>query len=195
VKNEDLKKSPPNMGKDIDIASISYLVRTYLLCFSTFGIILSYYYQNSSKGLLVASVVSIPFTLLIYSITNKTSEKISKLFYAGRKPTWNMQEQLQGDLQQVMFLKRQKQFPQALQKVNEILKQEPEFGEAFFLKAQILWEGYETAHGARRYLNIAKNYAPPKEYLYRWICSYQDRINDELKNKNNLKEAESLGAH
>jgi hypothetical protein len=53
-----------------------------------------------------------------------------------------------------------------LVKVNEILSQEPDFSEALFLKAQILWEGYKSAQGAKIYLDKAKDFVSPEEYLY-----------------------------
>ena len=141
--------------------------------------------------MLIASVISIPFAFVIDSITDKIGYRWSRLFHGGRKPTWTIQEKFQGDLDQVLYLKRQKQFPQALQKVNEILNQEPEFAEALFLKAQILWEGYESAQGAKRYLNKAKNLVSPEEHLYRWICGYQDSINDAVKIQANTAEGKS----
>jgi len=81
-----------------------------------------------------------------------------------------------------------------LKKVNAILNQESEFAEALFLKAQILWEGYQTATGAIRYLNMAKDFVPQEGHLYHWICSYQDMINHEVKNNKNFKEAKFLEA-
>ena len=188
MKIDGLKETFRSRLKDIDSTTISGLLRPYFISFSTFSIVLSYYYQDSSKGLLIGALISIPLALVIFGITNKTSDTLSRLFYGGRKPIWTIQEKFQSDLDQVVFLKRQKQFPQALKKVNKILNHEPEFAEALFLKAQILWEGYETANGARRYLNMAKDFVSPEGYLYRWICSYHDRINYTVENKNNLKE-------
>ncbi len=182
--NEDNQKETLRSRlKDIDRVRISFLLKIYYTCFSAFGTI--FYFMIGLTGYLIAAVISVPLALLVESVTDKISHGWGKLFYGGRKPRWTKQEQLQGDIRQVMFLKRQKQFPQALKKVNEILKKEPKFAEALFLKAQILWEGYETANGARRYLNIAKGFAPPKEYLYRWICSYYDGISGNVANKNN----------
>ena len=186
MKNYGLKEKLQSRLKDIDSADISDLLRAYFYCFYAFGAILLY--AGGLLGLLIAAVVSIPLAYLIFSITNKTGDSLSRLFYGGRKPIWTMQEKFRGILDQVMFLKRQKQFPQALQKVNEILNQEPEFAEALFLKAQILWEGYESANGARRFLNMAKEFVPPEEHLYRWIFVYQERINDEVKAQTYLAE-------
>jgi len=181
VKNDGLKEKLRSRLKDIDSADISDLLRAYFYCFYAFGAILLY--AGGLLGLLIAAVVSIPLAFLIFSITNKTGNSLSRLFYGGRKPNWTIQEKFQGDLDQVMFLKRQKQYPQALKKVNEILNQAPEFSEALFLKAQILWEGYESANGAKRYLNKAKEFVSPDGYLYRWICSYQDSIADTVETK------------
>jgi hypothetical protein len=161
--------------KDIDSALISDLLKAYLYCLMAFAPILLF--SSGLLGLLIAVVVCIPLTFLICGIADKIGNIWSRLFYGGREPAWTLQERFQCDLDQVMFLKRQKQFPQALQKVNEIIKQEPEFAEALFLKAQILWEGYESANGAVRYLTMAKDFVSPDRYLYRWICSYQDTIN------------------
>ncbi len=179
MKNNGLKEKLRSRLKDIDSTYISDLLRAYCYCLMAFGLPLAVF--GGLMGLLIAAVVNIPLAFVISSITGKAGASLGRLFYGGRKPTWTMQEKFQGDVDQVMFLKRQKQFPQALQKVNEILNQEPEFAEALFLKAQILWEGYESANGARRYLDMAKDFVSPEEHLYRWIFGYQERINDEVK--------------
>lgn len=181
-----LKEDLRYILKNIDTVDIAHFLRVYLYSLVTFGILLSL--LMGLMGLLIAPFVSMIVAFVVFIITSKAGRAFSKTFYGGRKPRWTTQEKFNGALDQVMFLKRQKQFPQALRKVNEILSQEPEFSDAFFLKAQIMWEGYESAQGAKRYLDKAKDFVSPEDYLYHWICSYQERINAELKIKTNSKE-------
>jgi tetratricopeptide (TPR) repeat protein len=173
-----LKENLWYLLKNADTDDIAHLLRAYIYIFMAFGILLLF--LRGLMGLLIAAVVSIPFAFVVSIITNKAGGALSKTFYGGRKPTWTIQEKFQSTLDQVMFLKRQKQFPQALAKVNEILSQEPDFSEALFLKAQILWEGYKSAQGAKRCLDKAKDFVPPHDHLYSWICNYDEMINDKL---------------
>lgn len=186
MKNDELKENLRYMLKNIDTADIAHFLRAYIYIFMAFGILLLF--LKGLIGLLIAVFLSIPFALVIFAIDIKTGKVISKAFYGGRKPRWTTREKFSGALDQVMLLKRRKQFPQALKKVTEILNQEPEFSDALFLKAQILWEGYESAQSAKKYLDKAKNFALPEDYLYQWIYSYQKRIDTEIKIKTNSAE-------
>lgn len=169
--------------KEIDSGDLAALLKAYCYCFVSLGVLFLLF--GGLKGLLIAVFVSIPLAFFIYLIAGIFGDIASKLFGAGRKPAWTIKERFQGDIEQAMFFKRQQQYHRALKKVNEILKHAPEFAEALFLKAQILWEGYATANGARRYLNMALNLVSPDEHLHHWINSYQNKIDFETGGENN----------
>ena len=181
MKNKNPKINFLNRLKDIDRADMAHFLRAFLYFFSAFGVILLI--MKGMFGLLIAMIVSIPLSILVCSVAALAGASTARIFYGGNKPKWNIQDRLQGDLDQVMYFKRQGQYQKAMQKVNQMLEQEPGFTEALFLKAQILWEGYDTASGANRYLDMAKKSAPTG-HLHRWILSYQESVNNRLKKQN-----------
>jgi tetratricopeptide (TPR) repeat protein len=73
---------------------------------------------------------------------------VDLLFGTGKKEQ-NLSEQMTGDLDKARFYKRKEEFDQALRIVNKVIEQDPEFPEALFLKAHIVWEGFENLGMAR----------------------------------------------
>ena len=72
--------------------------------------------------------------------------------YGGRKANWSIREQLSANLSQAKHLKGKNDFNKAIITINQALKQDPNWPEALFIKAQIVWEGFENAHAAKKYL-------------------------------------------
>ncbi|HPD55930.1 MAG TPA: hypothetical protein PKW17_01705 [Smithellaceae bacterium] len=182
MKKDKAKFKLQSLFRNIDRADIAHFLTAFLYSFSAFGVILLI--MQGLFGLLIALIVSIPLSLLVCSVAGLAGASMAKFFYVGRKPNWNRQEKFQGDLDQVIFFKRQGQYLKAMQKVNQMLEQEPGFAEALFLKAQILWEGYASVNGANRYLKMAEKCASKDATLRRCIVGYHKSINDRLKNQN-----------
>ena len=61
----------------------------------------------------------------------------------SRKAT--REERFSCEINKIKYSKREGRFDQALQMVNNLLHQYPDFPEAMLLKAQILWVGYGKA--------------------------------------------------
>jgi len=188
MKKDKAKFKLQSPFRDIDRADTAHFLRAFLYSFSAFGVILLI--MQGLFGLLIALIVSIPLSFLVCSVADLAGASTARIFYGARKPNWNRQEKFRGDLDQAIFFKRQGQYLKAMQKVNQMLEQETGFAEALFLKAQILWEGYDSANGARRYLGMAKQCASKDATLRRWIIGYQKSINDRLK-KHNYSDAGS----
>jgi len=182
MKKAGLKAKRLSRIKDIDSVAHANLLKAYCYCIITLGA--PFLLFGGLKGFLIAVFACIPLAIFINLIAGIFADLTGKLFGAGRKPSWTIKERFQSDIEQAMFFKRQQQYYRALKKVDEILNQAPEFAEALFLKAQILWEGYDTANGARRYLNMAVNCVSPEEHLHHWIHSYQNKINFESGERN-----------
>jgi hypothetical protein len=102
VKINSLKENLWYLLKNTDTDDIAHLLRAYCYCFMASGLPLVVF--RGLMGLLIAAVVSILFAFVIFIITNKTSDVLSKTFYSGRKPRWTTREKFQGALDQVMFL-------------------------------------------------------------------------------------------
>jgi tetratricopeptide (TPR) repeat protein len=96
---------------------------------------------------------------------------VNRLYGLSRKDI-TPQQRLAGELDKIRFLKREKDFDRALQLVNRVLEREPDFPEALYLKAQILWEGFENRRAAESYLDKIIQLVKEDEPLYRWASGY-----------------------
>ena len=87
-------------------------------------------------------------------------------------------------MQQARYQKMQKEYGIALRKVNEILEMDPEFPEALFLKAQILWEGFRNSDAAVPYLEkIQMVVREEQSAVRRWACSLLEDIKIVMEGK------------
>ena len=66
----------------------------------------------------------------------------------------------------------------ALVKLEDILARDPDFPEALFLKAQILWEGFQDRTAAKACLmRVIKIESDKKAMLHRWALNLHREIN------------------
>jgi tetratricopeptide (TPR) repeat protein len=99
------------------------------------------------------------------------------LIYGGGHGTWTEREQLEGDLNTVKYYKVNKKYDQALKTVNNILKRDPQFTEALFIKAQILWDGFENSAAAKASLKkIIETKKDENESIHRWASNLYDEL-------------------
>ena len=75
---------------------------------------------------------------------------------------------LNGELDAVRFLKAQKNFDKALALVNNVLAQRPDSPEAYYLKAQVLLEGFKNPWAAESYFKRAIQLADSSEPVHKW---------------------------
>ena len=79
-------------------------------------------------------------------------------------------------LDRIRFLKAKRKFDKALALVNDVLEQDPNFAEAIYLKAHVLWEGFKNPWGAeccfRKVLELTEDGEP----VHCWATSCLSRI-------------------
>jgi tetratricopeptide (TPR) repeat protein len=92
-------------------------------------------------------------------------------------------DQFAADMEKIRECKRTSHFPEALRLANNILRQDPEFPDALYLKATILWEGFGNAEGAKGCLKKIKEKVPNNETLCRWASSYYDEVMEAANTK------------
>jgi tetratricopeptide (TPR) repeat protein len=86
-----------------------------------------------------------------------------------------------GDLNVVRYHKLRNQFEDALLKIEAILAKDPDFPEALFLKAQILWEGFEDCQAAKEcLLKIIKVEPDKKAVFHRWALNFYRELSDRV---------------
>jgi hypothetical protein len=68
--------------------------------------------------------------------------------------------------------------------VNRILEIDPDFSGALFLKAQILWEGFENPTAAKGYLEkVIEMKQDKNETIHRWASNLYDELSEIEKNR------------
>ena len=142
----------------------------------TFGFFLFGY-----RGLFLSILMSLVLTPLILMISNWMGKTVTGVFYTGHRAHWTPEERFASEVDKARHLKRRGEYDQALQALNGVLREAPDFPEALYLKARILWEGFGNAPAARGNLKrIIEGNADPDSGVYRWAVS----LSDELKQKN-----------
>jgi tetratricopeptide (TPR) repeat protein len=89
----------------------------------------------------------------------------------------SLRDRFTGTLNQARFLKMSKHHDLAIRHVDEVLSADPNFPEALFVKALILWEGYQDAAAAKQYLLKAiKAELDKNATFHRWALSLYREI-------------------
>ncbi len=109
------------------------------------------------------------------------------ILYGMGRANGTFRGQFIGTLNQARFHKMSKRHDLALECVNEVLAADPDFPEALFLKAQILWEGYQDAAATKQCLIHLMKAEPDKEAsFHRWGLSLNKEIAGYERSQNEL---------
>jgi tetratricopeptide (TPR) repeat protein len=143
-----------------------------LLGYSAYGL------SGAIVGLLAAVVVSAVIGSAASVFTGKVSGGAVNAFYGLGRRTYGLRDQLAGDMNAVRHHKLFNRFDEALIIVEEVLAKDPDFSEALFLKAQILWEGFEDREAAKLCLLKIIKVEPDKEApFHRWALDLYRELN------------------
>jgi tetratricopeptide (TPR) repeat protein len=135
-------------------------------------------------GLMIAAVVSAMTGSAASIITGKISGGAINAFYGLGRRTFGLREQLAGDLNVVRHHKLFNRFDEALIKIEDVLAKDPDFPEALFLKAQILWQGFEDLKAARQcLLRIIKVEPDKKALFHRWAMNLYREMSEKAQRK------------
>jgi tetratricopeptide (TPR) repeat protein len=175
--------------KDVDSANLALTVRNAIWVFpylAVMGLIWGYLAGGPSgavAGLAVAAFVSAAIGPAASNFTGRMGEgAVNTLFGLGRRTT-GPRERMAGDLNVVRYHKLSNQFEDALLKIEEVLAKDPDFAEALFLKAQILWEGFEDRQAAKECLVKIIKVEPDKNAVFRrWALNFYREMSNECLN-------------
>jgi tetratricopeptide (TPR) repeat protein len=135
-------------------------------------------------GLIIAAAVSSAIGTASSIFTGQVSDSAINIFYGLGRRTIGPREQLAGDLNVVRHHKLFFRFEEALIKIENVLARDPDFPEALFLKARILWEGYEDREAAKTCLLKIIKVEPDKDALYhRWALNLYRELSDRVQNE------------
>jgi tetratricopeptide (TPR) repeat protein len=169
--------------KDVNSADIALTVRNtmwalpYLAVLGIFWGFMVGGPLGALAGLLAAAAASAVIGSATTVFTGIVGGGAVNVFYGlGRKPS-GLRERLTGDLNVARHHKLCGRFEEAWIKIEGILAEDPEFPEALFLKAQILWEGFGDAKAAKQcLLQIIKTEPDKKAVLHRWALNLYGEI-------------------
>ena len=152
----------------------------YLLSASFVGVLLILYLLElfHFRYLIIFIVLSIFVCgLLVYLIEATLSAFFSGGIELGRNSRdENLHEMFSAEMEKARHSKRQDRFQEALNTVNAVLAEIPDYPEALYLKAQILWEGFGNYEQAVNYLDKVLQLVDEQEGLYRWASTYYSEV-------------------
>jgi tetratricopeptide (TPR) repeat protein len=164
--------------KDVDSANAALTLRNTLWALpylAVLGLSLGYLaggLPGAFVGLTVAATVSAVIGPATTILTGMVGGRAVNVFYGIGRKTIGLREQLVGDLNVAKHHKLCDRFDDALIKIEDILAKDPEFPEALFLKAQILWQGFEDREAAKQCLLKIIKLEPDKETVFhRWALN------------------------
>jgi tetratricopeptide (TPR) repeat protein len=124
-------------------------------------------------GLLIAIGVSASVGSATTIFTDILGGGAVNLFYGLGRKTIGLREQLVGDLNIAKHHKACDRFDEALIKIEDILARDPDYPEALFLKAQILYEGFKDREATKSCLLKIIKVEPGKDApFHRWALDF-----------------------
>lgn len=131
--------------------------------------------------------------LEIYGKLGEIINMVMNRFFGITKTRRSLREESRVRLASVRHFKMQARYDRALSAVNEVIKDDPDFPDALFLKATILWEGFGNSGAAKEYLvKVMKQVEDREESLHRWSRSLFDELTEKERKKAAGPGADSL---
>lgn len=144
--------------KDKDLKTVTYFLRVAGLTVPfvcLLGLYVGYVHRGMAGaifGAVIAIIAGLVISTIVMFFMDAVSGAASGLLSGRREAVWTIREQVQGFLSQARFNKENRDYEAALSFVNMVLEKDPDFTDALFLKAQILWEGFGHSHAAVQFL-------------------------------------------
>jgi len=129
------------------------------------------------KGLVIALAAAVPISGFTMIIADKCGDLSGRLFL-GPRSNRNIRDRLSGDLSRAKVQKMNGNYDEALQIIDNALKQAPDYNEALFIKAQILSDGLQAISEARKCLETILMTEPKDSVLYRWSMNLRNGLKD-----------------
>lgn len=128
------------------------------------------------KLFLPIAIIPLPLCILFDYVVERLGSGFGGVLSGWTSRRLTTRESLAADLEKARYSKREGRFEEALTIVNRALDKEPDFPDALFLKARILWEGFGNREGARGCLKKVMEAVPKNETLHRWALNHYKEI-------------------
>jgi tetratricopeptide (TPR) repeat protein len=187
--NATAKKQPKDVNSVTQTRFLMIAVRLAPIC-ALLGWVI-----GGLQGVLYGLTVSVLAVFAVELLSGGIGDGSVNILYGTGRLDRTMQDQFIGTLSQARFHKMGLRHDLALECVNEVLAAAPNYIEALFLKAQILWEGYHDAANAKNCLIHVIKVEPDKEApfhrwslaLYKEMAHYERDQNELILNKKRIK--------
>ena len=139
------------------------------------------------QGVLYAIPASVVAASAVELFSGRLGSGSINVLYGMGRIDRTPRDQLVGTLTQARVHKMNNRCDRALACIDEVLAADPNFPEALFVKAQILWDGYQDGPAAKRCLIHLMKAEPDKEAIFhRWAVSLYKEIADHRRSQNQL---------
>lgn len=118
------------------------------------------------SGVLCALPGSIVAALTVEFLAGRPGDGSADVYYGMGRVDRTRRDQVLGTLSQARFHKMSQRYDLALACINEVLAADPDFPEALFVKAQILWDSDRKAAAAKQCLTHLMTTEPHQEAAF-----------------------------
>jgi tetratricopeptide (TPR) repeat protein len=129
-----------------------------------------------THALLFSLVGVIPLSILCLYVIEKAGSGIGAMLSGWSTRPVDPRQTLAADLEKARYSKREGRSQEALIIINGVLDIAPDFLDALYLKARILWEGFGNREGAAGCLRKVMGLVHNHETLHRWASHYLDEV-------------------
>jgi hypothetical protein len=183
--NATVKKQPKDVNSVTQTRFIMIAVRLAPAC-ALLG-----WAIGGLQGVLYGLMVCVLAVFAVELLSGGIGEGSVNILYGTGRLDRTMRDQFIGTLSQARFHKMSQRHDLALGCVDEVLAAAPNYIEALFLKAQILWEGYQDSAAAKTCLLHLIKVEPDKEApFHRWAGSLYKEIATSTPKRNTIKQSE-----
>jgi hypothetical protein len=123
------------------------------------------------KHVLIFSAFCIPLSILYVYVVEKFGAGLGTFIGWSSKKV-NPREAFSADLARARHSKGAGRFEEALIIINEVLNKDPDFPDALYLKATILWEGFRKNQQSTTCLKKVMGLVEDHETLHQWALNY-----------------------
>ena len=158
------------------------LIIRFILCFLIcVGALLVIWISTRSelftlKHVFILSLCAIPLSILLVYTVERLGSGIGGILTGWTARKINPREQLSADMARARYSKGSGHFEEALSIINQVLEKDPDYPDALYLKAHILWEGFNNSKGALESLKRIVELVKEDEPIYDWALNYYDDV-------------------
>jgi tetratricopeptide (TPR) repeat protein len=128
------------------------------------------------KHVLLYSLYSLPLCFLYACVIEKFGSFFGDMLSGWTSRRVAPREVFSADLAKAKFSKGNGRYKEALGFINNVLEKDPDHPDALYLKATLLWEGFENRSGSMAYFRKVMERVPHDHVLYRWASNYFKEI-------------------